>query len=67
MRFYKTLELFSGLSKQEVDQEIKDKVRIINYFTQNKITDNEKIALIISYYYINKDYCMNKLFGGKNK
>ena len=65
--FYKTLELFSGLSKTEVDTEIKNKVKILKYLTEHKITDNEKIALLISYYYINKDYLMKKLFGDKNK
>ncbi|KYK24392.1 hypothetical protein AYK26_06860 [Euryarchaeota archaeon SM23-78] len=64
--FYKTLELFSGLSKAEVDREINDKIRILKYLTEHKITNNEEIALMISYYYINKKYLMKKLFGGKN-
>jgi flagellar protein FlaI len=66
-RFYETIELFAGLSKKEVDAEIAEKMRILKYLTDNKITDTEKIALIISYYYINKKFCMKKLFGDKNK
>ncbi|MBD3203273.1 hypothetical protein GF327_03195 [Candidatus Woesearchaeota archaeon] len=66
-RFYDTLNLFAGLSKKEVDKEINDKIRILKYFTKNKITDNEEIALLISYYYINKKYLMHKIFGGKNQ
>jgi flagellar protein FlaI len=64
--FYKTLELFSGLSKSEVDREISDKIKILKYLTENNITNNEEIALLVSYYYINKDYLMKKLFGDKN-
>jgi flagellar protein FlaI len=64
--FYKTIELFSGLNKQEVDKDILDKVKILQYLVNNNITNNEEIALTISYYYINKEYLMKKLFGGKN-
>jgi flagellar protein FlaI len=64
--FYKTLELFAGLSKSEVDREINDKVKILKYLTEKNITNNEEIALLISYYYINKEYLMKKLFGGKD-
>ena len=66
-QIYKTLQLFSGLNKEEVDQEINDKIKILKYFVQNNIRDNEQIALTVSYYYINKEYIMNQLFGGKNK
>jgi len=62
--FYKTIELFAGLGKDEVDKEINDKIKILKYIVENKITNNEEIALMISYYYINKDYLMKKLFSG---
>lgn len=65
--FYKTIELFAGLDKGEVDREINDKIKILKYLTENKITNNEEIALMISYYYINKDYLMKKLFSGGDK
>jgi archaeal flagellar protein FlaI len=65
--FYKTIELFSGLGKDEVDKEINDKVKILKYITDKKITNNEEIALMVSYYYINKDYLMKKLFSGGDK
>jgi len=64
--FYKTIELFAGLGKDEVDKEISDKIKILKYFVENKINNIEEIALMISYYYINKDYLMKKLFGDKN-
>ncbi len=65
--FYETLKLFSGLSKEEVRQEIEDKIKILEYLVSNKINNNEEIAQLINYYYINKKYLLNKLFGGKNR
>jgi hypothetical protein len=63
VEFYKTIELFAGLSKKEVDKEIAEKIRILKYFVQKKITTTEELALLINYYYINKKYLMKKLFG----
>jgi flagellar protein FlaI len=65
--FYKTIELFSGLGNDEVDKEINDKIKILKYITDHKITNNEEIALMVSYYYMNKDYLMKKLFSGGDK
>jgi flagellar protein FlaI len=66
-RFYESLQIFSGLNEKEVDKEIEDKIKFLKYLTKNNVRDNEKIAMLISYYYINKEYLMNKLFGGKNQ
>ncbi|HLP79230.1 MAG TPA: type II/IV secretion system ATPase subunit [Acidobacteriota bacterium] len=63
VEFYKTIELFAGLSKLEVDKEIAEKMRILKYFVQKKITNVEELALLINYYYVNKKYLMKKLFG----
>lgn len=65
--FYKSLDLVAGLTKSEVDQEIKDKIKVLNYLVKNDIKDINEIALIVKNYYVNKTYLMNKLFGGKNK
>jgi archaeal flagellar protein FlaI len=66
IQLYKTINLFSGLSKAEIDKEINDKIKVLKYFVQNNYTDNEKIGLTISYYYINKDFLMKKI-GDKNR
>ncbi|MBW2970709.1 type II/IV secretion system ATPase subunit, partial [Candidatus Woesearchaeota archaeon] len=54
--FYRTLQLFSGLSKQKVNQEINEKIAILKYLVKNKITSIEEVAQIFNYYYIDKDY-----------
>jgi flagellar protein FlaI len=65
--FYRNLELVAGLTKQEVDEEINDKVEVLIYLVKNNIVNIDEIALIIKNYYVNKRYLMNKLFGGRNK
>jgi len=65
--FYKNLELVSGLTKQEVDAEIQEKMAILMYLVKNNIILIDDIALIMKNYYVNKKYLMNKLFGVKNK
>jgi flagellar protein FlaI len=65
--FYETLRIFSGLSKSEVKEEIDDKIMVLNYLVKNNIRNNEEIAQIINYYYINKNYLIKKISGDKNK
>jgi len=65
-QFYTILELFAGLTKQEVDKEISDKIKVLKYLTKNNIRDNEEIAGIINFYYVNKKYMIDDLFKGKN-
>jgi archaeal flagellar protein FlaI len=62
-RLYEKMELFSGLTKSEVDKEINEKIKILQHLTSKNIVDNKEIAMIINYYYVNKDYLMRKLFG----
>jgi archaeal flagellar protein FlaI len=64
-KLYERLKQFAGLSKSQVDAEINDKVKILEHFIKNKITNTEEIAILVNYYYINKKYLMNKLFGHK--
>lgn len=66
-KFYDQLELVAGLTKQEVNAELKDKIRVLNYLVNKDITSVEEIALLVKNYYVNKTYLMNKLFGDKNK
>lgn len=61
--FYERLELFSGLTKKEVNASVADKVKILKYLVENDIRSIEEIGSIISYYYTDRDYLMKRLFG----
>ena len=62
VEFYKRMELVAGLTKQEVDQELEDKIKVLKYMVKNKIVKLDDIALIVKNYYVNKKYLMNKSF-----
>ncbi len=64
---YTRLQVFSGLTRAEVDSEIREKIRILKYLTDKNIRNNEQIAQIIDYYYINKKFLFKSLFGDKNR
>jgi len=51
-----TLNLYTGLSKEEVQQDIKEKIEILNWMTKKNINDINKIGLIISKYYLDKPF-----------
>jgi archaeal flagellar protein FlaI len=63
VEIYKRLELFAGLKKDKVDKEVQNKVKILKHLVKNNIRSIEEIGLIISYYYTDPDYLMNRLFG----
>lgn len=65
--FYNRMELFSGLTQKEVDASIAEKVRILKYLVEEDIKSIEQIGQIISEYYIDRDYLLNRLFGKKEK
>lgn len=64
--FYKTLEVLAGLTKAEVNTELNDKIKVLKYLIKNKINTTEEIAMLIKNYYVNKNYIMKKIVGGKN-
>jgi archaeal flagellar protein FlaI len=66
-KFYAQLELVAGLTKAEVNAELRDKIKILNYLVSKDMNSVEEIALLVKNYYVNKTYLMNKLFGDKNK
>lgn len=62
-QIYKRLKIFSGLTKKEVDETIKEKEKILKYLVEEEIYRIEEIGQIISHYYTDKQYLMKKLFG----
>jgi archaeal flagellar protein FlaI len=64
-RLYKTLKLFSGLSEQQMRDDMKDKIRLLRYLVAKNIDDVHEIGSIVSDYYTNKDYVFKTLFAKK--
>ena len=50
-----TLNLYAGLSKDEVYYDLKSKIAILQWLVKRNITDVHKIGLVMSKYYKNKN------------
>ena len=53
---YETLKLYTGLSKEDVEKDMNEKVDILNWMVKNNIIDIHKIGLIMSKYYQKKSF-----------
>ena len=53
---YETLKLYTGLSKEDVEKDMNEKVDILNWMVKNNIIDIHKIGLIMSKYYRKKSF-----------
>ncbi len=48
---FETLNLYTGLTKEDIQKDISEKIDILKWVVQNNITDINKIGLIMSKYY----------------
>ncbi len=61
---YDRLQVFSGMSRTEVEDDIEEKADILVKLVEEDITSLEEIGRIFSHYYTDKDYLMSTLFDG---
>ena len=48
---YETLNLYTGLSKEEIEKHMEEKIDILKWMVSSDINDINKIGLIMSKYY----------------
>ncbi len=53
---YETLKLYTGLSKEEIEKDMDEKVDILKWMVKSNITDIHKIGMIMSKYYRKKPF-----------
>ena len=53
---YETLNLYTGLSKEEIQKDINEKINILKWMVQNNIIYINKIGLLMSKYYKKKPF-----------
>ena len=56
---FETLNLYTGLSKEDIEKDINEKTEILKWLVQNNINDIDKIGMIISKYYSKKPFKHN--------
>ncbi|MDO8427992.1 MAG: ATPase, T2SS/T4P/T4SS family [Candidatus Diapherotrites archaeon] len=54
IRFYDELGLHTGLTKAEIDQEMNEKQKVLNWMIQQKVTGVNQVGRIIASYYSDK-------------
>ena len=53
---FETLNLYTGLSKGDIEKDINEKVDILKWMVKNNITDINKIGMIMSKHYRKKPF-----------
>jgi len=53
-RLAETLELYGGLSRNEIDNEMAEKVKILDWMVKNNITDVDSAGFVVANYYKDK-------------
>ncbi len=53
--------LYSGLSKKEIEEEIKDKANILKKMVKKKITGVDEVGRLVSLYYVDKEELLKVL------
>jgi flagellar protein FlaI len=54
----KTLQLFTGMSKNEINKEIREKVMVLNWMVKNEIDTVDRVGRIMAEYYTDKENLM---------
>jgi len=53
---FETLNLYTGLSKEDIEKDINEKAEILKWLVQNNINDIDKIGMIMAKYYSKKPF-----------
>ncbi len=61
----KTLELFTGLTKSDINADLKEKQRVLKYLVDLKVDTVDSVGKVMAEYYTNKDFLMAAV--AKNK
>ncbi len=55
------LQLKTGMTREEIKKDLKEKEEVLDWLVKNKITDLNEVGKIISLYYSRKDYLLKKV------
>jgi archaeal flagellar protein FlaI len=62
---YSTIELYTGLSKKDIDKDLADKKRVLEYLVKKKINTVESVGRVMAEYYTNPDRLFRSMKAGK--
>ena len=56
-----TLSLFTGMSQEKISDDLKEKINVLDWMVRKDITNIEKVGLVMSDYYVDKDVLLDKV------
>jgi flagellar protein FlaI len=59
--YVKTLELFTGITAEELNKHLQEKVRVLNYLVKNNINTVDEVGKIVAEYYLDKENLMKRI------
>ena len=63
---FQTLELYTGLSRKELDSALKEKSKVLNYLVKKNIDSVDGVGRVMAEYYTNKDNLMKFVRSNKD-
>lgn len=60
-RLLEELKLYTGMTTEEVDNDLKEKIQILDWLVKNNVKDINKVGKVISEYYTNKEELLKKI------
>ena len=62
--FFKNLTMLSGLTQEQIDKDLEEKKKILDWLVKKDIRDIHEIGLIMTDYYVDKENLLKKVEGG---
>jgi len=60
-RIFEDIRSFTGMSDEEIKEDLSEKKKVLEYLCKNDINDLNKIGRIISIYYVDKEFLLKNL------
>ena len=67
IRLIETLQTFTGLTKQEIDADLKEKQGILRYLVDENINTVDDVGKVMAQYYSDKDGLFKEMSARKGK
>jgi flagellar protein FlaI len=66
IKFFDEISMHTGLTQREIEEELKEKQKILEWLVENKVFDLEELSLIFAKYYFDKEKVISAAKSGKN-
>jgi flagellar protein FlaI len=65
IRFTEELKMHTGMNEKDVEEDLKEKEKVLDYMMKKKIFDVNKVGEMVNEYYLRKDELLKKIRDNK--